>query len=279
MVNAHELYRELKKRLLQAGLDDPIEANVLFETAVGARRAALRADAAVCGQTARELLELASRRVSGEPLQYIAGSWAFLDFELSVGPGVLIPRPETEQLALEAAAFAKQMPNCRALDLCSGSGCIAAALKRAVPNSEVTAVELSDDALPYLKKNVAALKCDVRVVQADIFQYDSLLQSESLELIVCNPPYVTADEYKANEAELKAEPLCALVAEGDALGYYRHIIPNYKNALCSGGAMMFETGCTQTEAVAALFEQCGYTDIRVLRDVFGRERNVCARKP
>lgn len=279
MTDAAGVYRSLRRRLAARGLDAPNEANVLFETAVGRREYAFAPGERLTLPQLRALAALLRRRLAGEPLQYIAGAWPFLDFEVKVGPGALIPRDETEELASRAIAFLKTRTAPAALDLCSGTGCVALALARAVPAAAVTAVELSAAALPYLRENIAALCPRVRAVQADVFAYQDALAPRSLDLITCNPPYVTPQEYAANRAELAQEPRMAFLGGADGLDFYRHIIPAYKDSLKPGGLLLFETGASQTEVVAALLRAAGYAEVRVFADVFGAPRNVAGTKP
>ena len=279
MVDIREIYRSEKERLAKAGYDNQNEINVLFTSAFGRRYAELIADE---GEPTKEQMkafsENVNRRLSGEPLQYIAGKWVFLDFELFVGEGVLIPRDETEIAASEAIRLAKELENPSVIDLCAGTGCIAFAVKRAVPSASVTAVELYDKALEYLERNKTALSLDVKTEKADIFSYESVLSDSSVDIVVSNPPYVTSGEYEENKKELEFEPMGALTDGGDGLSFYRHIIPGYKRALKKGGWLIFETGCNQTKAVENLFCLHGYRNTAVLNDMYGKPRVVMAQK-
>lgn len=276
---AQALVRETRAALEQAGLYNRNELNVLFETALGARPEALPPDKPVDPQAVTRLRALIARRTAGEPLQYIAGSWPFLDFTLAVGPGVLIPRPETEQLALRSIALLRGLKNPRALELCSGSGCVAIALKRALPRARIAALELSAEALSYLRRNAAALCDGLEIVQGDVFRYQAQLAPGALDLICANPPYVTPADYEANRAELAQEPRMAFIGGQDGLDFYRYIVPAYRPALRPGGALLFETGFDQTEAVAALLRGADYERVEILRDPFGLPRNVLGYRP
>lgn len=273
MDGALTAYNKAKRALAQAGITDSLEARVLFETASGLARAGLTREDTISENAASALNELVSRRIAGEPLQYLAGSWPFLDFELSVGEGVLIPRPETELLAQTAIDFLSTRENPTALDLCSGSGCVAIAIKRALPKCTVSALERSSEALSFLKKNTIALAGGITVIEADVFDYSRAPRRASLDCITCNPPYLTPSEYDTS-AELAHEPREAFVAGRDGLDFYRHIIPNYKPLLKEGGALIFETGFTQTEAVAGMMSDAGYCEVKALSDQFGNPRVV-----
>ena len=214
------------------------------------------------------------------------GEWDFLDFTVEVGPGVLIPRADTEcvaQTAVAALKHAAARPGREdepaGLDLCAGTGVLAIALARGVPAARVTAVEKSGEAFSFLQRNCAALAPRVAAVQADVFGYENTLAPHSVDVIVSNPPYVTAQEYEALAPELRFEPREALVAPQQGLCFYRHIAPAYFPALKSGGALVFEIGAGQAQQVAALCRAAGYTGISVRRDAAGLPRCVYAEKP
>ncbi|MDO4566616.1 MAG: peptide chain release factor N(5)-glutamine methyltransferase [Oscillospiraceae bacterium] len=272
MVGELELFNRTIRALKAAGIEDRIEAATLFELATGRRRGELRSPSAVSSETAAELEELVRRRVQGEPLQYICGSWPFLDFELRCGPGVLIPRPETELLAQTAINFLKEREGPAALDLCSGTGCVAISIARKTC-VKTTALEYSEQALGYLRKNVKALAAEVEIVKGDVFNYNNSLKAASLDCITCNPPYLTPSEYE-DCAELKYEPREALVGGKDGLDFYRHIIPAYKRALKAGGLLALEIGYQQSQQVEALMQERGYNDVKTLKDIFNNPRVV-----
>lgn len=278
MPAAGELEREVRAALEDAGLYNRNELNVLFECGLGARPDHFLPDEPVAQPDAERLRALVRRRLDGEPLQYIAGRWPFLDFELEVGPGVLIPRPETEQLASEGIQRLRGVRAPRVLDLCSGSGCVAIAIKRALPQAEVSALELSGQALEYLRRNARALCGGLKIIEADVLRAQTLFEPDSFDLITANPPYVTQRDYLDNLQELEREPEMAFVGGQDGLLFYRHIIPGYLPLLRKGGWMIFETGFDQTDAVASLMKAAGYREVEIICDLFGLPRNVAGRR-
>jgi release factor glutamine methyltransferase len=145
------------------------------------------------GQAA-DLEELVLRRESREPLQHLLGVAPFMAFQVRVGPGVFVPRPETESLAERAIHTASTMAvgdsGLRIVDLCSGSGVLAIALARAIPHATVQALEISDDALPYLAHNIEDLAPEVVITHSSLESWASGVEPSSLDLIVSNPPYV-----------------------------------------------------------------------------------------
>ena len=183
----------------------------------------------------------AGRLAAGEPLQYILGSWDFYGLRFAVGPGVLIPRADTETVVEAALARLSGVERPVIWDLCSGSGVIALALWHSRPDAVVTAVELSEEALPYLRKNAAALSGGaVRVVAADVLA--PLPAMRDCDLIVSNPPYITDADMAALPPEVRREPEMALRGGADGLRFYRALTKSAFSALRPGGWLLFEIG-------------------------------------
>lgn len=275
MMLASEFVKEVRDALTAADLYNQNEMNVLFETALDLRPYEL--DDSISDEQADTVRALLKRRLGGEPLQYIAGRWPFLNFELQVGEGVLIPRPETEYLALRAIETLRVFGP-KVLDLCSGSGCIPIAIKRARPDADVTAMELSEDALVYLRRNAKELCGEIKIEQGDVFTYQQRLEDGQFDLITANPPYVTPADYEDNIEELAHEPRMAFLGGEDGLDFYRHIAPAYLPKLKAGGCLIFETGFDQTDAVAELMQQAGYSEVEIVCDPFGLPRNVIGQR-
>lgn len=276
-MTARQLYSALRQQLEAAGFSAAVERHVLFETAVGRRYTEIDAEQAVPDVVVKRAFALARRRIGNYPLQYIAGSWPFLDFTLHIGEGVLIPRPETEQAALAAIRLLDGVEKPHVLDLCSGSGCLAIAIARAVMDSAVAAVECADAAFAHLRQNVSILAPEIQTIQADVLICEDRFPESFYAMIVSNPPYVRTDEYKANLEELRYEPKEAFIGGEDGLNFYRVIIEKYRPKLKPGGVMLFETGFDQTEDVSRIFMWHGYHDITVLNDAAELPRMVYAR--
>ena len=272
MVRLGALWRKAAALLEQAGVEDAaFDARELCRLCCKADPL-LAPDFPVPEAAQQRLAQLCARRARHEPLQYLLGEWDFLDFTVEVGPGVLIPRADTECVAQTAVAALKRAAarpgredEPAGLDLCAGTGVLAIALARGVPAARVTAVEKSGEAFSFLQRNCAALAPRVAAVQADVFGYENTLAPHSVDVIVSNPPYVTAQEYEALAPELRFEPREALVAPQQGLCFYRHIAPAYFPALKSGGALVFEIGA-------------GHAGISVRRDAAGLPRCVYAEK-
>ena len=284
MVNAgmqpREALREVEARLTAAGCPDAdFDAGELFRLVTG--RDARLADRPLTAEQAAKLEALTARRATREPLQYLCGSWPFLDFELAVGPGVLCPRADTEVVAEAAAQMLAGVQAPKVLDLCAGTGCLGLGVKRFCPEADVTCVEKSPEAFRYLKKNaVSALKQGTaRAVEGDLFTYWQGLPEGELDLIVSNPPYLTAAEMRQLQPEVAREPAMALEAGEDGLVFYRALAEHYQNALRPGGALALEIGWQQREAVTALLAANGWVDITCRKDYGGNDRCILARRP
>ena len=257
--------------------DAAFEANQLIEFVLGKKRIELLGKD-VSETDAQKLLEYAQKRKEGYPLQYILGRWQFFDMDLYVGEGVLIPRQDTETVCEAAFEVIGAMENPQVVDLCSGSGCIALAVKKFCPHSTVTAVEKSDEAFAYLEKNIDYTQLAVTAVKADIFEYDKVLEENSLDAIISNPPYIHPDVRATIQKEVSFEPDMALFAEEEGLLFYRYIAANYRKVLKKGGYLVFEYGFDQQIAVRNILLQTGYNIIKEIVDLGGNARGVVAQK-
>lgn len=209
---------------------------------------------------ARAALEAVSRRISGEPLQYILGEWEFYGLPFYVGEGVLIPRQDTETLAELAVSFARARKGAGflAADLCAGSGCIGITLAKlaVVP---VKLLELSEQALGYLRRNIElnGVQRLCEALCADVLSEDAAGKLPPLDLIVTNPPYLTAQDMRELQTEVAHEPETALFGGEDGLDYYRRMIPLWGAKLRDGGMLAAEIGMGQEKDVMRIFEECG----------------------
>ena len=274
--------REVEQRLTAAGCPDAdFDARELFRLATG--RDVRLSDRPLTAEQAAALEVLCTRRAAREPLQYLCGSWSFLDFELAVGPGVLCPRADTEVVAQAAAETLAGLAAPRVLDLCAGTGCLGLGVKRFCPDAQVTCVEKSPEAFRYLEQNVRTALPGaapaVQAVQGDLFTYWQSLPEGQLDLIVSNPPYLTAEEMQHLQPEVVQEPAMALEAGDDGLVFYRALAQHYRDALRPGGALVLEIGWQQRQAVMELLAGNGWADIECRRDYGGNDRCIIAHRP
>lgn len=220
---------------------------------------------------------LAARRAAREPLQYLLGEWDFLDFTLKVGPGVLCPRADSEVVCEAAVELLRDVAAPVVLDLCAGTGCLGLGVARAYPDARVTCVEKSPEAWRYLTANTAGT--GVQTVQADVFSWYTALSPESVDLILSNPPYLTAQEMAALMPETAHEPAMALDGGTDGLDFYRLLCARYGTALRPGGWLVLEIGCDQAARVLALGRQYGWQNGRCRKDYGGNDRVILLQKP
>lgn len=225
-----------------------------------------------------EWLKSLARLENMEPLQYITGVAWFDDLPIAVGPGVLIPRPETEELVAWVAETPLP-PAARILDLCSGSGCIAVALARRFPQAEVFALEFSLDALTFTWRNVEMHAPGVHVIAGDIFE--NLPLPDRLQVITCNPPYIPEQERTEMDTHVTAfEPGLALfVPDANPLSYYIRTAVLGTQHLAPGGQLYFEIHESQGQAMLALLDRLGYQAPTLRQDMQGKDRMVCATWP
>ncbi|MFT3885306.1 MAG: peptide chain release factor N(5)-glutamine methyltransferase [Flavobacteriales bacterium] len=209
----------------------------------------------------------------GEPLQYVLGSTDFHGLRIGVDRHVLIPRPETEEL-VDLAIRAQEAPPRRILDIGTGSGCIALALKKAFPAAEVTGMDVSAEALRCASGNGKDLGLDVHWLQADILSPEVALPAA--DLVISNPPYIPQAEEAAMHANvLEHEPHLALfVPDADPLLFYRAIARKALVALPPGGQLWFEGHFLHAPAVAELLRGLGYGSVNVFPDLSGQPRII-----
>lgn len=223
-----------------------------------------------------DYMRLIRRRATGEPLQYILGKWEFMDGEFFVGEGVLIPRPETELLVDFAVDFLKDKETPVVFDLCSGSGCIAISVAKAVKNAKVYAVEKFDEAFTYLEKNIAHNGVGVTSVKGDIFD-GTLLKDVRPDLILSNPPYIRSDELPFLQQEVRKEPATALDGGIDGYDFYRVLASDWLQRLPKGGAMAVECGEEQADEISQMFF-LSRSRVNIINDLSGFPRVVTAVK-
>ena len=222
----------------------------------------------------REAFEAAvSRRVAGEPLAYVLGSTGFRTLELTVDRRALIPRPETELLVDHALRLVRSG---RALDVCTGSGCLALALASEGGFSQVIGSDLSSDAVALAALNARACRLPALLVRSDL---GTAFRGERFDLVVSNPPYLTEAEYQGLDTSVKAwEPREALIAGPDGLAVTRRLLEQAPGLLAPGGWLVMELDFSRADLTAELARGAGLVAVNVLNDLFGRARYLVARR-
>ncbi len=277
MVKLGQLFEECRRIIARNDEETSFfDTKCLFEDILEKRNIHLLPDTEIPLDTARKLIRLAQQRSEGYPLQYILGQWEFFGYPFAVGEGVLIPRPDTETLVEQIIGLCREkgLVSPKIVDLCSGSGCIAVTLKKELPNSEVYAVELSDKAYKYLVRNIMLNKVKVSVIRGDVLSKETVSRFKDIDVIVSNPPYLTAQDMAELQTEVRHEPGSALFGGEDGLDFYRKITELWSYPLKRGGILAYEFGQGQHDAVTRIMEKNGFIDIRLSRDCGGIIRSA-----
>ena len=225
-----------------------------------------------------QLRALVKRAGEHEPIAYLVGRCEFYSLPLTITPDCLIPRPETEHLVEKSVSFLRERMGAQhVLDLCTGSGCIAAAIAKNVKDVQVAATDISDAALKVAAGNIEKLKLTdkVKLLCGDLF--DPIikgLDEAQFDLIISNPPYVSESEYETMDKNVKEfEPTHALLAGADGLDVYQRIIGKVGDFLKPDGALMMEIGYAQGPAVGELLESAGvFQTIAIEKDFANKDR-------
>lgn len=256
-VTVGQVYRQGRERLENAGFETAdFDARLLAEKAFelkpkGVIRHSRRP---VSDRMLAHFNELVDRRMANEPLQYILGTWEFMSMELSVGEGVLIPRPETEMLVPTVLQVLNGRKEPVVYDLCAGSGCIGLAVAKLCPEARVYLIEKTPEAYFYLRENIKRLKlANTFPIRGDITQGAGAFNLPGADVIVSNPPYVKTSELPELQSEVKSEPSVALDGGEDGLDFYRFIAGGWCDSIKEDGALVLECDGDQGELIMPLF--------------------------
>lgn len=274
MVTALKLYAHIKAVLEKNAVENSqFEAKCITEHVFNKSLNKLLTDRSNASEEQVNYADnIALRRISGEPLQYLLGKWEFFGMPFYVGKGVLIPRQDTETLTETVIAAAGNYETPEIIDLCSGSGCIACAVSAHVKNAKVYALENSARAIGYMNKNIRLNNCDVTVIEADVLNENT--QTGSFDIIACNPPYLTANDMKNLQKEVTFEPEEALFGGKDGLKFYREITRIWGKKLNPGGILAFEIGMGQENDVKKIMNENDFININFIKDIPGVFRVV-----
>jgi len=273
--------------LTDKGVDSPrLSAELLLSHILGMKRIELytQFDKSVPKQQLDKLHDLVKRAGQHEPIAYLTGKAEFYSLQFEVSPDCMIPRPETELLAERAIEFLRTRSGTQFVcDLCTGCGCIAVAIAKNTPGAQIIATDISDAALRVAAANVEKyqLKDRIELLQGDLFDpIMPQLDVHKFDLIVCNPPYVSAPEFEALDKNVKDyEPGPALLAGNDGLDIYRRICEKVDQFLKPDAALILEIGYAQGRAIKELLEQTGiFAEIKIEKDLHKNDRVVIARK-
>jgi len=276
-VRPSDVLRQATGYLERHGVESPREtAEVLMLTVLGTDRAGLYSrSAGLSSAEARVFGRALCQRCAGTPLQHLTGEQPFRRISVRVQPGVFIPRPETEALVGEALDELGDVDDAVVVDVGTGTGAVALAIKDERPGAKVFATDLSPEAVELARANATRLSLQVTVVEGDLL--DPLPEELRgwVDLVVSNPPYVTEEELQDLPAEVRTEPRLALVG-GTQL--YERLADQALRWLRDGGVLAVEIGGSPGADVAKVLEG-SYMDVRTLPDLAGRDRIVVARRP
>ncbi|MBQ7668060.1 MAG: peptide chain release factor N(5)-glutamine methyltransferase [Clostridia bacterium] len=208
-----------------------------------------------------KLLELVDKVKQGTPIQYITREQYFYGYKFYVDENVLIPQPDTEILVEKCIENVQN--GAKILDMCTGSGCIAIALKKKLQNAKVYALDISREALNVAKKNAIMNDAEIEFIESNMFE--NLLEKD-FDVIISNPPYIRKGEINSLPTEVKNEPILALDGGDDGLKFYRELAVNSKKFLKNGGKLFLEIGYDQKEEVKVILQNECYSDIKVYKD-------------
>jgi len=231
-------------------------------------------DAPVGPEVAESFKERVQRRVDGEPLQHILGYSEFYGLRIDISPKVLVPRPETEELVEHVLRRMRGDVRPRILDVGTGSGCIALAVKHERPDARVVGCDVSEDALAVARENAERLDLDVSFQAADLLAEDFPdVVSGPFDWVVSNPPYIPDDEADAlPDVVREHDPPLALFAGDDPLRFYRALARHAPDVLVAGGRLVVETHAQYATDTAEVFAHAGFTGVHIEQDLSGRPR-------
>ena len=280
MKTYNDIYLSTRNMLRQNGVEGyALEARILVACAAGKTVQQLLRDINLytTEQVENTVLDYTARRLRGEPVAYITGSWEFYGLPMTVTPDVLIPRMDTEVLVDAVKEFLTGYKmDARVLDLCCGSGCITCAIGHELPATRLVAVDISASALEICRKNIATNRLSSRAicVQADATVSPPLSMGQ-FDMIISNPPYIASDEIMTLDPSVRDfEPIWALDGGPDGLKFYKAIIKYWKALLRSGAALLFEVGEGQAEPVKEMLLAGGFRSVSTRLDTLGVERVV-----
>ena len=267
----NNLYLDIRQQLRRAGIEEAtLEARELVCFGTNKSREELARDGGLYASPELEhrVRDLVRRHLEGEPVAYLIGEWEFYGLPLDISRDVLIPRPDTEILAERALQYLEAFSAPRVLDLCTGSGALAVTIAAQRPDARVVACDISEEALCVARENAAGL--NISFARGDLFA----AVEGAFDVIVCNPPYLTAEDMLSLQREVRYEPALALRGGADGLDFYRAISEKWRAALHPGSRLFFEVGIGQADDVLRIMRAQGFGDIEIVPDTAGIPRVV-----
>ncbi len=264
-----EVTNEISAKLKENGIEEQAEAEWIVSITLGVKRDQVYTDQIIPPADIRKIKKIVKERVTGRPLWYCIGDTEFYGHKIKVDERVLIPRPETELLVYNALDYLDERK--RVLDLCTGSGAIAIAIKKE-RNPIVTAVDKSMDALDLAKENAKINDVDIKFVWSDMF---SALEGRKFDLIISNPPYIKSQDIKTLQTEVKDfEPIMALDGGEDGYDFYKIIAEQASEHLNADGVLLLECGIGQASEIAKMLT--GFKSVEIIKDYEYTDRIIKA---
>lgn len=264
-----EVLSDVITRLEQNGITERAEAEWIVSIALSIKRDEVNADDLVSPKNIEKINGMVEQRITGRPLWYCVGDTDFYGYTIKVDERVLIPRPETELLVENALKHIKN--DSKVLDLCTGSGAIAIAVKKE-SDAIVSAIDVSDGALELAKENASMNNAQINFIKSNMFD---ALSDEKFDVIISNPPYVCSSDMVGLQKEVKDfEPSIALDGGKDGLDFYRIIAKQAKNYLVSGGVVVLECGIGQAESIKEMLKD--FSTVEIIKDYENIDRIVKA---
>jgi release factor glutamine methyltransferase len=272
-----QVVRRAAEYLERHGVESPVPtAERLLSHVLGTDRAGMYAREGLTSREAKLFGRALCRRCTGEPLQHVTGEQGFRRLSIGVRPGVFVPRPETEVLVQVVLDGVAEHESPVVVDVCTGSGAVALAIKDERPDATVIAVDLSPEAVALTRENAEALGLPMTVLEGDLL--DPLppdLRGE-VDTVVCNPPYVAREARDSLPPDVRAEPELAVFG---GLDLYERLFAQAMASLRPGGIVAVEIEESTAESVSKAAGREGFEDLSVRPDLAGRDRVVCGRRP
>ena len=272
-----QVVRRAAEYLERHGEESPVPtAERLLSHVLGTDRTGIYAREGLTSQEAKLFGRALCRRCAGEPLQHVTGEQGFRRLRVGVRPGVFVPRPETEvlvQVVLDAAA---EVESPVVVDVCTGSGAVALAIKDERPDATVFAVDLSPEAVALARENAETLGLAVTVFEGSLLDPLPPDLRGQVDVVVCNPPYVAPEQRDSLPADVRAEPELAVFG---GIDLYERLFAQAIACLRPGGLLAVEIEESMAASVSEAAERAGFEDLSVRRDLAGRDRVVCGRRP
>ncbi len=272
-----QVVRRAAEYLERHGEESPVPtAERLLSHVLGTDRTGIYAREGLTSQEAKLFGRALCRRCAGEPLQHVTGEQGFRRLRVDVRPGVFVPRPETEVLVQVVLDTAAEVESPVVVDVCTGSGAVALAIKDERPDATVFAVDLSPEAVALARKNAETLGLAVTVFEGSLLDPLPPDLRGQVDVVVCNPPYVAPEQRDSLPADVRAEPELAVFG---GIDLYERLFAQAIACLRSGGLLAVEIEESMAASVSEAAERAGFEDLAVRRDLAGRDRVVCGRQP